>query len=167
MTHSATGRAQTAVDLPAAAPAGSPWRTGLVSNLFNLKIAVFYTGLLPMLALPGLSPHAGMALLVLLHAMLTALWLGSYVLLLAKARAFFQKPSARRAMDRITGVVLIGFGIKVAMTHYVHQRRRSRSGQCLQPVQAALMVIVGSGFHQEVPALCGPAWTSPGRGIHW
>ncbi|MEU6328146.1 LysE family translocator [Streptomyces sp. NPDC047049] len=116
LIHSRRDRAQTAGDTPPAAPVGSPWRTGLVSNLFNPKIAVFYTGLLPTLAPPGMSPHAGMALLVLIHAMLTAVWLGSYVMLLAKARAFFQKPSVRRAMDRITGVVLIGFGLKVAAT---------------------------------------------------
>ncbi|MFE0866113.1 LysE family translocator [Streptomyces rochei] len=115
LIHSRRGRAQTSDTLPAA-PVGSPWRTGLVSNIFNPKIAVFYTGLLPTLAPPGLSPHAGMALLVLIHAVLTAVWLGSYVLLLAKARAFFQKPSVRCAMDRITGVVLIGFGLKVAAT---------------------------------------------------
>ncbi|UFQ14124.1 MULTISPECIES: LysE family translocator [Streptomyces] len=108
-------QAQTA-GTPPAAPPGSPWRTGLVSNVFNPKIAVFYTGLLPTLAPSALSPHTGMALLVLLHAVLTAVWLGGYVLLLAKARAFFQRPSVRRAMDRITGVVLIGFGVKVATT---------------------------------------------------
>lgn len=96
------------------APSGNPWRTGLVSNVFNPKIAVFYTGLLPSLAPSGLSPHLGMSLLVLIHAALTLLWLGGYVLVLAKARAFFDKPAVRRAMDRVTGVVLIGFGIKVA-----------------------------------------------------
>ncbi|MFB9928623.1 LysE family translocator [Amycolatopsis halotolerans] len=95
-------------------PGGNPWRTGLISNLFNPKIAVFYTGLLPTLAPAGLAPQAGMALLVLIHAVLTLIWLGSYVLLLAKARAFFEKPAVRRAMHRITGVVLIGFGVKVA-----------------------------------------------------
>ncbi|WP_031082844.1 LysE family translocator [Streptomyces sp. NRRL WC-3549] len=102
---------------PAAAsatPRGNPWRTGLVSNVFNPKIAVFYTGLLPTLAPAGLSPHTGMALLVLVHTVLTALWLGGYVLLLAKARAFFERPAVRRAMDRVTGVVLIGFGLRVA-----------------------------------------------------
>ncbi|MFF2213959.1 LysE family translocator [Streptomyces antibioticus] len=108
--------AQTAGPLPAAPVVGSPWRTGLISNVFNPKIAVFYTGLLPTLAPAGLSPHAGMALLVLTHALLTAVWLGGYVMLLAKARAFFQRPRVRRAMDRITGVVLIGFGLKVATT---------------------------------------------------
>ncbi|MDJ1645367.1 LysE family translocator [Streptomyces pakalii] len=115
LIYSRRDRAQSPDALPAA-PVGGPWRTGLVSNVFNPKIAVFYTGLLPTLSPPGMSPHAGMALLVLIHAMLTAVWLGGYVLLLAKARVFFQKPSVRRAMDRITGVVLIGFGLKVAAT---------------------------------------------------
>lgn len=96
------------------APQGSPWRTGFVSNVFNPKIAVFYTGLLPTLAPSGLAPHTGMVLLVLLHAALSLGWLGGYVLVLAKARAFFERPAVRRAMDRVTGVVLIGFGIKVA-----------------------------------------------------
>ncbi|GAA2447938.1 LysE family translocator [Streptomyces macrosporus] len=96
------------------APSGTPWRTGLVSNVLNPKIAVFYTGLLPTLAPSGLSPHLGMTLLVLIHAALTLVWLGSYVLVLAKARAFFEKPAVRRTMDGITGVVLIGFGVKVA-----------------------------------------------------
>ncbi|MFF7649089.1 LysE family translocator [Streptomyces sp. NPDC007983] len=100
----------------AAAPAGNPWRTGLVSNVFNPKIAVFYTGLLPTLAPAGLSPHLGMAILVLLHATITAVWLGGYVMLLAKARGFFERPAVRRALDRVTGVVLIGFGVKVATT---------------------------------------------------
>ncbi|WP_405919815.1 LysE family translocator [Streptomyces longwoodensis] len=105
-----------------AAPKGNPWRTGLISNLFNPKIAVFYTGLVPTLAPSDLSPHAGMALLVLLHAVLTVLlhavltllWLGGYVMVLAKARGFFERPAVRRGMDRVTGVVLVGFGVKVA-----------------------------------------------------
>ncbi|MFC8366920.1 LysE family translocator [Streptomyces sp. NPDC057239] len=97
-----------------AVPSGNPWRTGLVSNVLNPKIAIFYTGLLPTLAPSGLSPHLGMTLLVLIHTALTLVWLGSYVLVLAKARAFFEKPAVRRAMDRVTGVVLIGFGVKVA-----------------------------------------------------
>ncbi|GAA2407798.1 LysE family translocator [Streptomyces glaucosporus] len=113
LVHSRRGGAQDVGALPDA-PAGNPWRTGLVGNVLNPKIAVFYTGLLPTLAPSGLSPHTGMALLVLVHAALTAVWLGGYVMLLARARAFFQRPAVRRAMDRVTGVVLIGFGLKVA-----------------------------------------------------
>ncbi|MEU3891606.1 LysE family translocator [Streptomyces sp. NPDC029041] len=115
LLHSRRARAQGPGGLPDA-PAGNPWRTGLVSNVFNPKIAVFYTGLLPTLAPSGLSPHSGMALLVLLHAALTAAWLSGYVMLLAKASVFFRRPAVRRTMDRVTGVVLIGFGVKVATT---------------------------------------------------
>lgn len=47
---------------------------------------------------------------------ITAVWLGGYLLLLSKARAFFEKPAVRQGLDRVTGVVLIGFGLKVATT---------------------------------------------------
>ncbi|MEU9177786.1 LysE family translocator [Streptomyces sp. NPDC048550] len=96
--------------------AGSAWRTGLVSNALNPKIAVFYTGLLPALAPSGLRPATGMALLVLIHLALTVAWLGTYVYVLSRARRFFARPRVRRVLDRATGVVLIGFGIRVATT---------------------------------------------------
>ncbi|WP_030957876.1 LysE family translocator [Streptomyces sp. NRRL S-378] len=95
---------------------GGAWRTGLVANVLNPKIAVFYTGLLPALAPPGLRPAVGMALLVLVHVLLTALWLGTYVYVLSRARRFFARPRVRRGLDRVTGVVLIGFGVRVATT---------------------------------------------------
>ncbi|MFD8025072.1 LysE family transporter [Streptomyces lavendulae] len=55
-----------------------------------------------------------MALLVLVHVLLTLLWLSAYVYVLSHARRFFTRPRVRRAMDRVTGVVLIGFGVRVA-----------------------------------------------------
>ncbi|MFJ9790944.1 LysE family translocator [Streptomyces globosus] len=101
---------------PAEGPAGGAWRTGLAANALNPKIAVFYTGLLPALAPSGLRPAAGMALLVLVHVLLTAAWLATYVYVLSMARRFFTRPRVRRALDRVTGVVLIGFGVRVATT---------------------------------------------------
>ncbi|MFF8269524.1 LysE family translocator [Streptomyces sp. NPDC016562] len=95
---------------------GGAWRTGLVANVLNPKIAVFYTGLLPTLAPPGLRPATGMALLVVIHVLLTLVWLGTYVYVLSRARRFFARPRVRRALDRTTGVVLIGFGVRVATT---------------------------------------------------
>ncbi|MFJ7775394.1 LysE family translocator [Streptomyces yangpuensis] len=98
------------------AAGGGAWRTGLVANVLNPKIAVFYTGLLPALAPPGLRPAVGMALLVLVHVLLTVVWLGTYVYVLSRARRFFARPRVRRGLDRVTGVVLIGFGVRVAAT---------------------------------------------------
>ncbi|MGW1805642.1 LysE family translocator [Streptomyces sp. NPDC002078] len=96
--------------------AGSPWRTGLISNVLNPKIAVFYTGLLPTLAPPRMPAAWAMTLLVLLHVVLTVAWLGSYTLLLAKAGPVLHRPRVRGALGRATGVVLIGFGLVVATT---------------------------------------------------
>ncbi|MFG2338868.1 LysE family translocator [Streptomyces yangpuensis] len=98
------------------AAAGGAWRTGLVANVLNPKIAVFYTGLLPALTPPGLRPAVGMALLVLVHVLLTVVWLGTYVYVLSRARRFFARPRVRRGLDRVTGMVLIGFGVRVATT---------------------------------------------------
>lgn len=93
---------------------GGAWRTGLTSNLLNPKIAVFYTGLLPTLAPAGLPTSVGLTLLVVLHVVITTAWLGGYVYLISRARPFFESPRVRRALDRITGVVLIGFGVSIA-----------------------------------------------------
>lgn len=98
-------------------PTGGPWRTGVVTNLLNPKIAVFYTGLLPTLAPAALPPSVGMALLVGLHAAISLGWLSAYALLLARARAVFERPAVRRAVERLTGVLLIGFGLRVATAH--------------------------------------------------
>ncbi|MCX4527129.1 LysE family translocator [Streptomyces sp. NBC_01551] len=100
--------------LPSGQGTRSAWRTGLLANALNPKIAVFYTGLLPTLAPSGLRPAAGMALLVLVHVLLSVLWLGSYVYVLSRARHFFARPRVRATLDRLTGVVLIAFGIRVA-----------------------------------------------------
>ncbi|MER6446239.1 threonine transporter RhtB [Streptomyces venezuelae] len=108
--------AEPADERPGGGRAGGAWRTGLVSNVLNPKIAVFYTGLLPALAPPGLRPAVGMALLVLVHVLLTVVWLGTYVYVLARAGRFFARPRVRRVLDRATGVVLIGFGVRVATT---------------------------------------------------
>ncbi|WAZ26025.1 LysE family translocator [Streptomyces cinnabarinus] len=96
--------------------AGGPWRTGLISNVLNPKIAVCYTALLPTLAPPALPAAWAMTLLVLLHVALTCAWLGGCVLLLSRAGPLLGKPGVRRALARITGVVLIAFGIAVATT---------------------------------------------------
>lgn len=94
---------------------GNPWRTGLVSNILNPKIAVFYTSLLPALVPAGMPTVPAMVLLVLIHTGLTLAWLSSYVFLLSRARAVVEEPRMRRALGRITGVVLIGCGVAAAV----------------------------------------------------
>ncbi len=98
------------------ADAGRGFRVSFVSNLLNPKIAVFYTGLLPSLVPDG-APH-GVTLigLVLVHCLLSLTWLVLYAALLLRASGFLQRPRIRQALEHVTGVALIGLGVRVAAT---------------------------------------------------
>jgi RhtB (resistance to homoserine/threonine) family protein len=100
---------------PAAAATGTrgAFRQGLVSNLLNPKIAVFFTSLLPQFV----GPDAGVAGLLLLGALFNAMgvaWLCAYGLLVARGRDVFARPRVRRTIDRVSGAVLVGLGVRLA-----------------------------------------------------
>ncbi|MFF2057510.1 LysE family translocator [Rhodococcus qingshengii] len=112
--ESRTSRMQHNADAPRSQKAGT-WKTGFTTNLLNPKIAVFYTGLLPQLVPAGWPTGPSLALLVLIHAAITIVWLSGYVVLLSRAHSTFEKPRVRQALERITGTVLLGFGAKIAL----------------------------------------------------
>ncbi|HET7807933.1 MAG TPA: LysE family translocator, partial [Gaiellaceae bacterium] len=88
----------------------APYRQGVLSNLGNPKMAVFFTSLLPQFT----SSFAGMLGLGLVFASLTLVWLGAYALAVARASGFLRRPAVRRALDALTGVVLVALGVRVA-----------------------------------------------------
>ena len=85
-----------------------PYRQGLVSNLGNPKMAVFFSSLLPQFA------HSFGALLVLglVFAGMTFGWL-SFV---ARVGNVLRRPRIRRAVDAVTGALLVAFGVRLALT---------------------------------------------------
>ena len=88
----------------------SPFRQGLISNALNPKIAVFFTSLLPQFG------HSLPALL-LLGALFNAIgivWLTLYALAAARGRGALQRPRVRAALDYVSGVVLVGLGVRLA-----------------------------------------------------
>jgi len=96
---------------PAATSApGSSLRQGLLSNLANPKMAVFFTSLLPQFgtALPALLAFG------LLFSALTGLWLAGYAFAAARARGLLQRDRIRRTFDAVTGTVLVALGLRVA-----------------------------------------------------
>jgi threonine/homoserine/homoserine lactone efflux protein len=86
------------------------YRQGVVSNLGNAKIAVFFTSLLPQFA----DSFAGMLLLGLVFASLTLVWLSAYAVAIAKAGDLLRRTSVRRALDAATGAVLVALGLRLA-----------------------------------------------------
>jgi threonine/homoserine/homoserine lactone efflux protein len=89
---------------------GSAYRQGLLSNLGNPKMAIFFPSLLPQFA------HSFAALLVLgfAFASMTLVWLTAYAFAVARAGDFLLRPRIRRLIDTIVGVVLIAFGVRLA-----------------------------------------------------
>lgn len=90
------------------------FRQGLISNLSNPKIAVFFSSLLPQFV-----PASGGAFLhfVVLGLSFTAMgfaWLCLYSWLVAKAGNAVMRPGVRRALEAATGTILIGLGLRLA-----------------------------------------------------
>lgn len=99
----------------ARAPATSEaLRQGVVSNLLNPKIGLFFTAILPQFA----PADASLASLLLLGAVFNAMgvaWLCSYAAVVARGRVFLQRPRVRAVMSRLTGGLLIGLGVRIAI----------------------------------------------------
>jgi threonine/homoserine/homoserine lactone efflux protein len=95
---------------------GAPaaFRQGLVSNLGNPKIAVFFTSLLPQFTPSGQSSFSALLLLGLLFCSLGLIWLIAYAAAVAKAGDVLRSPRVRRAIEGCTGVGLVGLGVRLA-----------------------------------------------------
>ncbi len=100
------------------AAAGSDWQTlrrGLVTNLLNPKIGVFYITFLPQFVPAGV-PVAGFSfLLAALHVALSVIWFGVLILATVPLGRWLARPGVVTAMDRLTGIVFIGFGMRLAL----------------------------------------------------
>jgi threonine/homoserine/homoserine lactone efflux protein len=101
-------------DTPVGASSGA-FRRGLFANLLNPKIGVFYTTLLPQFVVPGHSVLAQSLGLALAHNALGLLWLPAYAKLVVRAGELLRRPRIRRSLDRVTGVVLVGLGVRLAL----------------------------------------------------
>ncbi|MEW1960430.1 LysE family translocator [Kineococcus sp. NPDC059986] len=118
----AAGRPEVAVGKPAATTAGergsfsAAWRRGAATNLLNPKMGAFYVALLPQFIPEGASPLTFGVLLACVHITLGVVWSTVPVLMARRLRRVLQRPSVRRAMDRATGTVIAGFGVKLAMS---------------------------------------------------
>jgi len=92
----------------------SAYRQGLISDLGNPKMAVFFASLLPQFVPPGGASFAALLGLGVVFAVMTFTWLALYATMVAKAGDFLRRPSIRRAIEGVTGMALIGLGIRLA-----------------------------------------------------
>lgn len=92
------------------------WRQGVLTNLLNPKVGVFYVAVLPQFIPPG-APHLATGiLLACVHVVLGTAWSAALIAFAHALRGWFARPAARRILDRVTGTVLIAFGLRLVAT---------------------------------------------------
>ncbi|SDX67649.1 resistance to homoserine/threonine (RhtB) family protein [Amycolatopsis xylanica] len=98
---------------PAQASGGRYWRQGLLCNLTNPKVLVFYVSMLPQFLSPSFSVGEALLLAGTVATMAT-LWQLVLVFFVHRVRAWLGKRKVRRALDGVTGTALVGFGAALA-----------------------------------------------------
>ncbi len=88
-------------------------RQGVLSNLGNPKMAVFFASLLPQFAPAGSASFAILLALGLLFCTMTFAWLTFYAVAVARLGRLMTG-TVRRALDAVTGAVLIALGLRLA-----------------------------------------------------
>jgi threonine/homoserine/homoserine lactone efflux protein len=93
----------------------SALRQGLMTNLLNPKMALFFTSLLPQFVDRGGDPLAGLLTLGAVFNLLGLVWLTGLALVVGRSRVTLTRPWIHRLQERLTGTVLIGLGIRIAL----------------------------------------------------
>ncbi len=87
---------------------------GIVNNLGNPKMAVFFASVLPQFTAPGQGMVSALVLLGVVFSMLTFVWLTMYAIAIASAGRWLRASRVPRAIEAVSGPILIGLGVKVA-----------------------------------------------------
>ncbi|SCF07585.1 Threonine/homoserine/homoserine lactone efflux protein [Micromonospora coriariae] len=119
----ATAEATAAAGRPAPVRARRlPWRVhhpylqGLLGNVLNPKAAAVYLTLAPQFLEPGRPVLVPMLLLATAHAALHTCWLAGWTAVSGAAARLLRTASVRRMLDRLTGVILLGLGVRSVVT---------------------------------------------------
>jgi threonine/homoserine/homoserine lactone efflux protein len=94
-------------------PERRPLLAGLLTDLLNPKAAAFFTALLPQFVTSGDQVLTTTLLLAAIAAFAAFFGFFAYAMLAARARAVLGRASLRRWLDRVTGMVLLGLGMRM------------------------------------------------------
>jgi threonine/homoserine/homoserine lactone efflux protein len=100
---------------PATAQGGNWWLRGLLTNLLNPKVGVFYVSFLPQFVPAHVAAGPFIFLLAAIHATLGLIWFAALIAATSPLKRWLQRASVVRWLDRVTGAVFIGFGLRLAL----------------------------------------------------
>ena len=101
-----------------AAPAGGEFawmRRGLLTNLLNPKVGVFYVSFLPQFLPAGAPAAPFIVLLAALHAAMGLAWFAALIAATRPLAGVLQRAAVVRWLDRLTGGVFLAFGVRLAL----------------------------------------------------
>jgi threonine/homoserine/homoserine lactone efflux protein len=105
-------------DSPAAVPAGlSAWTAfvqGVLNNLLNPKAGAIFATVMPQFIEPGDSTSR-LVLMVACYDAIVIAWLCAYAVVISRARRIAAGARLRKGLERVTGTVMIGLGVRLAL----------------------------------------------------
>ena len=101
---------------PTASPSSRGWLArGYLTNLLNPKVGVFYVSFLPQFLPAHVEAGPFILLLAVLHALMGVVWFALLIIATRPIARALKRPSVIRRLDRLTGLVFLGFGVKLAL----------------------------------------------------
>lgn len=110
---------RSSVEAPVVVPVrtpGSAFRVGLLTNLLNPKIGVFYLAALPQFLPRGVPSLPASIALGVVHDVEGLVWFTLLIFVVSRAATLLARPRVQRRLEALTGVAFIGFGVKLALT---------------------------------------------------
>jgi threonine/homoserine/homoserine lactone efflux protein len=93
---------------------GTGYRAGLATDLLNPKVGVFFVSFLPGFVPAGHAVGPTSLMFGAIFVVETAMYFALLLVLAARVTKWMSEPRIRRRLDRATGLVLIGFGVRIA-----------------------------------------------------
>lgn len=90
-------------------------RQGFLSNSLNPKVALFFIAFLPQFLPANTNPLREALLFSAIFALLYVAWFSLYVVTVQMIGTVLRRPSVRAWIEQVTGVLLIGFGIRLIL----------------------------------------------------
>jgi threonine/homoserine/homoserine lactone efflux protein len=95
--------------------AGRWFIRGLLTNLLNPKVGIFYVTFLPQFIPAGVAVTSFSMLLAAIHATEGILWFFLLTLTTRSLSRWLRRPRVAKTLDRATGAVLVGFGLRLVL----------------------------------------------------
>ena len=91
-------------------------RRGLLTNLLNPKVGVFYVSFLPQFTPSGVPMAPYVFMLACIHVVMGLIWSGALIAATIPIGRYLARPGVVTVMDRLTGCVFVAFGARLAFS---------------------------------------------------